>query len=224
MSDPSMDEHQQDEELMVKDRRRFTPDGKRLSRDQEEKAEEMEAIPVESEAGNAQEQEEDAARSPEEEESVPMSVHQELEARAAAAEKKLRHYAAAYDQVRQEAEAFRGRLERDQEAKIRQTLSRTFFEILDALDNLERTFEHAEEGPLLDGVKLVHKQFLDILEAQGVQRIDVVGRPFDPEVSEAVAVTPAEEDQEKGVVVEEFRPGYRFKEIILRPAQVRVCQ
>ena len=222
MSDPSMDEHQQEEELMVKDHRRFSPDGQRLSGNQKEDVEGTDAEPAEAEAGDVEQG--DATHTPEEEESVPMSIHRELEARAAAAEEKLRHYAAAYDQVRQETEAFRGRLERDQEAKIRQILSRTFFEILDALDNLERTFEHAEEGPLLDGVKLVHKQFLDILETQGVQRIDVVGRPFDPEVAEAVAVTPAEEGEEQGVVVEEFRPGYRFKEIILRPAQVRVSQ
>ncbi|MDQ7006071.1 MAG: nucleotide exchange factor GrpE [Acidobacteriota bacterium] len=197
------------DEVRIHDHRRFTPEGELRTQADENDASATGESAASEDLADTVETRDDALAA--------------LEERAARAEEKLRRYAAAYDQAREDAEALRRRLERDFEQRVRETLSRTFLGILGALDNLERTFEHAEAGPLLDGVKLVHKQILDLLETEGVERLEVVGRPFDPEEAEAVMATPAEEGQEKGHVIEELRPGYRFEGKILRPAQVRVA-
>jgi len=203
------------EELRIEDRRRLTPDGE-LRDDAERNAD------APSEQDPSPEKSAENRQTPDDA-SAAAEALAAAEQRALEAEEKLRRYATAYDQIKEESEALRRRLERDFEQRVRETLSRTFLEMLGALDNLERTFAHAEQGPLLEGVKLVHKQMLDLLEAEGVERLEVVGKPFDPEESEAVMVAPAQDDQQKGQVVEELRPGYRFEGKILRPAQVRVA-
>ncbi len=204
------------EELRIEDRRRLTPDGE-LRDDAERNAD------APSEQDPSPEKSAENRQTPDDASAAAEEALAAAEQRALEAEEKLRRYATAYDQIKEESEALRRRLERDFEQRVRETLSRTFLEMLGALDNLERTFAHAEQGPLLEGVKLVHKQMLDLLEAEGVERLEVVGKPFDPEESEAVMVTPAQDDQQKGQVVEELRPGYRFEGKILRPAQVRVA-
>ncbi len=157
-----------------------------------------------------------------EEETVPLAIAEEYAERARRAEEKLLEFSEAHTRYREEHDRIRARLERDQDARVRESLSGTFRQLLDALDNLERTFAHAEDGPLVDGLRLVHKQFLDILAAEGLERLEVVGETFDPATSEAVLATPVEDEDDAGKVLEEFRPGYRFRDVVLRAAQVRV--
>jgi molecular chaperone GrpE len=59
---------------------------------------------------------------------------------------------------------------------------------------------------------------LDTLKTEGVEKIETVGREFDPHVMEAVDTVEGED----GKVIEEIRPGYKMQEKLLRPAQVRV--
>ena len=70
---------------------------------------------------------------------------------------------------------------------------------------------------------MVYQEMLRVLEKKGVERIDTVGKPFDPEVHEAVAVT-AHADCPEDTVVEEVRAGFRKKGKLLRPASVVVAQ
>jgi molecular chaperone GrpE len=100
-------------------------------------------------------------------------------------------------------------------------------DLLPVVDNLERAVEHARSGgngqPLVDGVALVLKALLDVLERHGVTRIQAKGAPFDPAHHEAMAqVEPAE--HEPNVVVAEHQPGYRLHERLLRPALVSVAK
>jgi molecular chaperone GrpE len=221
------------EEIVVRDKRRFTAEGERRTDIEEDvqqdaptaeqAAEEGEAIKQEAEllaeqdAIDAAAVEEIARRAEQAE-----RLAEDAERRATDAENRLSEYAAAYQRFKDEQEKTLARLERDQDKKVRETLARTFAGILEALDNLDRALEHAEDGPVVEGVRLVRKQLLDLLSREGLERLDVEGKPFDPEHSEAVMVTPVEDDYEKNVVLEELRPGYRFRDIVLRPAQVRV--
>jgi len=98
-------------------------------------------------------------------------------------------------------------------------------DLLPVVDNLERAVEHAESGgdgqPLLEGVKLVLRSALDALEKHGIRRIDAGGAPFDPAVHEAIARVP-DPSREPNRVIEQFQPGYRLHERLLRPAKVSV--
>lgn len=236
-----MNEHNDhQEEILGNDKRRFTADGERRTEVDEELHSEIEAAADDTDAANGAEADvtdraddveaeaeareldaaavEEIARRAEQAERLA----EEAERRAADAENRLTEYAAAYQRFKDEQEKALARLERDQDKKVRETLARTFAGILEALDNLERALEHAEDGPVVEGVRLVHRQLLDVLSREGLERLDVVGKPFDPEHSEAVMVTPVEDPEQHNVVLEEMRPGYRFRDIVLRPAQVRV--
>lgn len=86
--------------------------------------------------------------------------------------------------------------------------------LIPGLDSLLLADKHTKD----EGVKLSIKHFLDILEQEGVKKIETVGKDFDPNLMEAVSATVGEENK----VVEELRAGYTLNDIILRPAQVIV--
>jgi molecular chaperone GrpE len=126
---------------------------------------------------------------------------------------------------RAEFENYRKRTAREVE-RIRKTAAESLIhDLLAVVDNLELALNNAvgESGPMIEGVRLVHKQFLDTLERNGLEPIEAVGRPFDPNVHEAIAQTPSSEVAPDHVV-EEFQRGYRLGGQILRPSKVVVSQ
>jgi molecular chaperone GrpE len=86
--------------------------------------------------------------------------------------------------------------------------------LLPGLDNLLLAQKHTQD----EGVKISIKHFLDILEQEGVRKIETVGKDFDPNLMEAVGTVQGEENK----VVEETRIGYMIFDQVLRPAQVIV--
>lgn len=193
------------EEVPIQDKRRFTAEGEPRECEAEQAGAPEQAAAEETDAGDDRTEELTRALA-------------EIEQRAARAEEKLRDYTAACDEFRREAE--RAGMRARQE--VRDTLAPVFIGLLDALDDLERTFLHAEEGPLREGVGLVQRKFVDVLSSCGVERLELTGEPFSPDLAEAVYAVEVEDEQEKGKVLEELRPGYRWKEGVLRPAQVKV--
>ena len=97
--------------------------------------------------------------------------------------------------------------------------------ILDVLDSLNRAAAFREQGTppeqIVDGLLATVKQFATILETENVRPIDVVGKPFDPAVAEAVGTRP-DPDRPENTVLDEARKGYRIGDDVLRPAQVIV--
>jgi molecular chaperone GrpE len=96
--------------------------------------------------------------------------------------------------------------------------------MLEVLDDFELALLHAEQQPEIEtfrkGVELVFAKLVDVLRAEGLVRIEAEGKPFDPELHEALMQT-GDGDGEP-VVAEVFRPGYTLKGHVLRPAGVRV--
>ena len=86
--------------------------------------------------------------------------------------------------------------------------------LLPALDTLVLAQKHTND----QGLKLSLQQLSDILEKEGVAKIETLGKNFDPKYMECVATVEGEE----GKVIEELKPGYMFNDIILRAAQVSV--
>ena len=94
--------------------------------------------------------------------------------------------------------------------------------LLPVVDNLERALAHAaEEDGLAVGVRMVHKQLADLFAAEGLVPIEARGQVFDPNLHDALSMTPSEE-VEAGIVLEEFERGYKLKDQVLRPAKVIV--
>jgi molecular chaperone GrpE len=96
--------------------------------------------------------------------------------------------------------------------------------LLEVLDDFELALMHAGEDVdsdrLLKGVELVYAKLLDALQAEGLQRIQAEGAPFDPELHEALMQTG--EGVGEPHVAEVFRAGYALRGRVIRPAGVRV--
>lgn len=98
-------------------------------------------------------------------------------------------------------------------------------DLLDVLDNFERTLDAARASgasAIVSGMELVSKQFTQALAKHGIEAIAALGKPFDPLLHEAVARQPSDSAPE-GSVVAELSKGYRMGDRTLRPAKVAVA-
>ncbi len=86
--------------------------------------------------------------------------------------------------------------------------------LLPALDTLTKATAHVKDT----GLELALKELYAALSEQGVEKIAVVGKPFDPHQMECIEVVAGEDN----IVVEEILPGYRLHDKIIRIAQVKV--
>lgn len=123
-------------------------------------------------------------------------------------------------------EAAKARVERDAGRAAEELRGDLVTQLLPVLDNLDRTIRAAEisgEAPsVLQGVRLVHAQFANVLSRYGLQRIDATHERFDPRIHDAISVVPVSHPAAQDVVVDQAEPGYRFGDRLLRPAKVVV--
>jgi molecular chaperone GrpE len=95
-------------------------------------------------------------------------------------------------------------------------------EVIDAVDNLERALEAADDGAgLREGVEMVLSGLRETLSRNGIEVVDPKGEKFDPNRHEALS-TMAVEGTESGTVVEVMQKGYRLEDQLVRPARVVV--
>ncbi len=123
-----------------------------------------------------------------------------------------------------EFDNYRRRAERDREEPVRRGRAAVLRDLLDVADNFDRALSRDVDGvpaPFLDGIRLVARGLHDVLDRQGVARIDAEGQPFDPELHEALTTLPSAE-LEPNTVVQVVQAGYRFEDRVLRPAKVIV--
>lgn len=126
-----------------------------------------------------------------------------------------------------ELENFKKRVAREKAEAIRYANEGLVRDLLPILDNLERAVEHAKGGgngkPLLEGIEMVLRGFLEVLSKYGVTQISAMGEMFDPEKHEAIAQVESEEHR-PNVVVEEHHKGYYLLDRLLRPSLVSVAK
>ncbi|MFA6635488.1 MAG: nucleotide exchange factor GrpE [Candidatus Omnitrophota bacterium] len=129
--------------------------------------------------------------------------------------------------VHAEYENTKRRLEKEKYDHIRfanEGIISRLFPIMDNFDMAFAAMEKAEDkGAMLEGIKLVQKEFHRVLEDSGVKKIETLGKQFDPNIHEAVMAVETE-DIPDGEVVEEVRPGYMLNDRLLRAAQVKVAK
>jgi molecular chaperone GrpE len=149
---------------------------------------------------------------------------QEALRRAHLAEDRLTEVLAAYRKVKSENEGFRERTTRNMERKFDQRRERLLLKFIDILDNLDRALEAAESShaanPLIEGLILVRTQLLQTLQEEGLERIPVLGLPFDPNFSESVSTQPVEDPDHHHLVVKELLRGYRLNGRVARVSRV----
>ena len=142
-------------------------------------------------------------------------------------------------------ENYRKRANKQIQEQVKYASLNMMSELLESVDNLNRAVEAASQeaasqeaasqeaasqeaasqeaanSALLQGVKMVADQVLNILQAHHCEQIQSVGQPFDPNLHEAVQMQPSD-DYPANTVMMEIRTGYKLHDRVIRPAQVFV--
>lgn len=125
-----------------------------------------------------------------------------------------------------EMENTRRRTQREREEYVRYATESLIRDLVPVLDNLDRALTAArasqEAARVVEGVELIQRELLRVLERSGVTRYSALGQPFDPTRHEATARV-IKPDQSPGTVVYEEAPGYLLHGRLLRPARVAVA-
>lgn len=142
-----------------------------------------------------------------------------LEAEAAEWKERCMRALADMDNVRR-------RSARDAEDAIGRANERFISDLLPVLDNFHRAIEAADQfndvEALKSGVAQIHRLLTDVVTRHGLERMESLGQPFDPNLHEAIMQVEAQEGQEPNQVVEELRAGYKLNDRVIRPPLVKV--
>jgi len=125
---------------------------------------------------------------------------------------------------RADFENYRRRVERERLQAEKAAAARVCEALLPILDNLDRALSaFPSDSPLREGVEMIQRQILALLETEGVLAKDPTGERFDPETHQALSyeAVPGFED---GTVVETYRKAYFLGGRLLRPALVKVAR
>lgn len=126
-----------------------------------------------------------------------------------------------------ETENYKKRSEREKAEFLKRANEALVRDLLPVLDNLERALASARDGSdaqgVAQGVDMVHQELKKVLERHGLEAIESLGQPFDPERHEAMM---QQEDPEldDNTVLNQLQRGYMFQDRLLRPAMVIVSK
>jgi molecular chaperone GrpE len=196
-----------EEELKVEDKRRFSADGDKVTVEIEEAKEPIKSAEV-----------------------IKLEADLRVETeRRQAAEFKLvdvqKRFDEAKNNLEKETAEMRQRLMKTLEERAKQGQSNFISTLLPVLDNLNLAIDHAEKDSslenLIGGVKGTARSFENALREVGVEAVASVGMIFDPLVHEAIDMVAVEPEQD-GKITAEYSRGYKFGEKLLRPAKVQV--
>ena len=131
-------------------------------------------------------------------------------------------YVEQLQRLQAEFDNYRRRVDRERETMYAMAKADLIQKILPVVDDLERMLNHHQEGEhRTEGVRLIYKNLTKILTEEGLEEVPSLGMPFNPDFHEAVGVEETDEEQD-GMVVEEWQKGYRFGNRLLRPSRVKV--
>ncbi|MBQ4481012.1 MAG: nucleotide exchange factor GrpE [Victivallales bacterium] len=126
-----------------------------------------------------------------------------------------------------ESENYRKRMARELQDTREQTRIKTIGEMVGIYDLLQMAVDHAgkstDVASLRQGLEMSFGEFKRMLKGMGVDVLDAVGQPFDPAIHEAMSTLNSEEVPE-GVVMQQWKPGFKLGDKLLRPATVVVSK
>ena len=128
-----------------------------------------------------------------------------------------------YIRLLAEFDNYRKRVARERGDLLKYQGENLIFDLLEVVDNLERALKHAEADPekLREGLELIYRSFVDILNKWEIRSESSVGRQFDPLTEQAISIIPIP-DVEPNTVLEELKKAYFYKDKLLREGQVIV--
>lgn len=127
-----------------------------------------------------------------------------------------------YFKMLADTENLKKRLQREHDQLRKYRIQGFAADVLPVLDNLERALkQETTDEALREGVQMIYDQLMASLKAEGVEPINALNQPFDPNIHQAM-MTEEKEGVESNIVIEEFQKGYMLKDRILRASLVKV--
>ncbi|MEW6616163.1 MAG: nucleotide exchange factor GrpE [Thermodesulfobacteriota bacterium] len=117
------------------------------------------------------------------------------------------------------------RTDRDSRLRVQEEKSELINKILEVIDNFERAIDSAKNyrhDSFFDGILSIYRQLISVLREYRVERIDCLGKEFDPNIHEAVGVIKTS-DFDRNTVINEVQKGYIMDAKLLRPSKVHVA-
>lgn len=208
-----------------------------MSQDQSPKPEDQaQPAPGREDQTPGAEQAEGDTRATEQDQAPSPEAHQQTEAQEAEEAEQpdpLAQLTAERDQLKDrllrlaaELENYKKRSEREKAEFLKRANENLLRDLLPVVDNLERALQHAEQADkdsMLQGLELTHQELMKVLSRHGLERIEALGQPFDPERHEAM-MQQEDLEAEPNTVINELQKGYLYHGRLLRPAMVVVSK
>jgi molecular chaperone GrpE len=159
--------------------------------------------------------------------SVGLEEYENLKKELEETRSKANEYLDGWQRARAEFANYKKRVDRDQAQTYQVAAGNVVRRFLEVLDDLERALknrpEEGEGAVWSEGIELIYRKLLNMLESEGVKPMEIENDFFDPNLHEAVA---SEENSEfeSGQIIDVIRQGYVLGERVLRPAMVRVAR
>ncbi len=172
----------------------------------------------------------EADNAPPAEAAVP-PASEALERELEAAKAKAAEYLDGWQRSQADFQNYKRRVDRERADIFQAAAGKVIARYLDVLDDFDRAMkDQPGEGATPEavvqwsaGIGLIHRKFQNVLDAEGVTRIQAEGQPFDPNLHEAV-VHEESDAHASGQVIEVLRHGYKTGERVIRPALVKVAR
>ena len=186
----------------VNDKRRYNPDG--------------------TPRAGAPETEPQQSERPSEAAAAPTDEVSQLKAELEAARRRVDELARGIQDVMRDRDDFKQRIQRERERMLEVEKGQVAQALIEAIDELDLSLAADDGSPFAQGVRLIRDKLVQKLAASGIERLPLVGRPYDPNAAEAVDIelvsSPAQNDR----VLAEQRPAYALRGRVIRPGRVKV--
>ena len=178
------------------------------------------------EAETAQTQTEDQSNAQEAQEEL--TPEQQLSKDLETAQAMIEEQKDKYLRLSAEFDNYRKRTMKEKAELIKNGGEKAIAAILPILDDLERALANMQQADdvkaMYEGIDLIYQKFLKNLNQEGLEKMSPIGEAFDTDFHEAVALIPAQEEEQKGKVLDCVQTGYKLNDKVIRHAKVVVAQ
>jgi molecular chaperone GrpE len=154
----------------------------------------------------------------------PVSI---LKNELAETQAKANEYLDGWQRARADFSNYKKRVEREQSQIYQNAAGSILKRYLGIVDDLERALKNRPQdgdgAAWAEGIELIYRKLLSILESEGIQPMEAEGQPFDPNLHEAI-MSEESDEHESGQIIEVLQQGYMLGDKVLRPAMVRVAR
>ena len=195
---------------------------------QKQNEEELKSQTQDAETANADMEEAKAKVEEQEEEKRELTPEEKLTEELEKAQRAIEEQKDKYLRLSAEFDNFRKRTMKEKAELIKNGGEKAINAVLPVLDDLERALQNMEKTEdvkaIYDGVNLIYQKFLKNLHQEGLEKREPVGADFDTDYHEAIALVPAQSEEQKGKVLDCVQTGYKLNDKVIRHAKVVVGQ